>query len=117
MEAAGNLVGIGVELAAGVQHGHYNLGGGAPLFRMHVHRNAAAVVAHTNRAIVVDGDDHLVAIAGQGLVNGVVHHLENHVMQSGTVIGVTDVHTGPLADGFQAFKDFDAAGIVIVVHG
>ena len=38
--------------------------------------------------------DDAVAVAGQGLVDGVVDDLENHVVQAGAVIGVADVHAG-----------------------
>src|SRR5690348_13693077 len=68
VQTAGNLVRIGVEFATGVQHGHHYLGSGPTLFRMQVNGNAASVVAHTDSAVVVDGDDHLVAIARQRLV-------------------------------------------------
>ena len=45
VEAARDLVGLLVELAAGVEARHHDLGRGAPLAGVHVHRNAAAVVA------------------------------------------------------------------------
>ena len=57
----------------------------------------------------MDGDDDVVAMASQGLVDGVVDHLEDQVVQARAVRRVTDVHAGPLAYGFQAFQDLDAA--------
>ncbi len=48
---------------------------------MHVHRDAAAVVADGNRAIHMDRDLDLVAIAGEMFVDRVVQHLEDAVMQ------------------------------------
>jgi hypothetical protein len=42
-------------------------------------------------------------MAGQCLVNGVIHDLENHVMQPTAVISVPDVHAGALSDGVQTF--------------
>jgi hypothetical protein len=45
----------------------------------------------------VDRDHDAVAIARQRLVDGVVHDLENHVVEARSVIGVTDVHTGSFA--------------------
>ena len=44
VQAARNLVGVGVELAARVQHRHHDLGRRALFLRVHVGRNAAAVV-------------------------------------------------------------------------
>jgi hypothetical protein len=41
-------------------------------------------------------------MARQRLVDGVIHNLENHVVQAGAVIGITDVHSGTLSDGFEA---------------
>src|SRR5690606_28084295 len=61
--------------------------------------------------------DDMVAVAGQGLVDGVVHHLEDHVVQAGAVVHVADVHAGTLADGIQAAQDGDLAGIVGGVAG
>ena len=60
------------------------------------------------RATVTDSirvDGHLTsrAVTGQGLVDGVVDDLENHVVQAGAVIGVADVHSGSLADRIKAF--------------
>ena len=36
----------------------------------------------------------------QGLVNGVVHNLEDQVVQTGTVGSISNVHTRPLSDRF-----------------
>ncbi len=55
----------------------------------------------------------VVAIARQRFVDGVVHHLEDHVVQAGPVAGIADVHAGPLAHGFQPLQDLDALGGVI----
>ena len=40
-------------------------------------------------------------MAGEGLVDGVVDDLENHVVEPGAVIGVADVHSGPFSDRFE----------------
>jgi len=47
-----------------------------------------------------DGND--VAVTGQGFVDRVVDDLENHVMQTGAVIGVTDVHSRSFAHSLKA---------------
>jgi hypothetical protein len=41
-------------------------------------------------------------MTGQGFVDRVVHDLEDHVVQTGAVIGVADVHPGPFAYGIKA---------------
>jgi len=42
-------------------------------------------------------------MTGERLVDRVVDDLENHVVQAGAVIGVTDVHSGAFTDSFEAF--------------
>ncbi len=57
----------------------------------------------------MDGDQDVVAVAGQGFVDGVVHHFEDQVVQARAIGGVADVHAGALAHGLQAFEDLDRA--------
>jgi hypothetical protein len=57
----------------------------------------------------------LLQIAGQRLVDGVVHHLVDHVVKPGAVVGVADVHARPLANRLQALEHLDAALVVPVV--
>src|SRR5882672_1967982 len=118
VQAAGDLVGVVVELASGVKLGHDDLCRRAFLLVLLVHTrgNAAAVVDYADRVVGVDGDGDLVAKARQGFVDGVVHNLEHHVMQSGPVRCVADVHPRPLADRIQAFQDLDAVGIVVLAR-
>ncbi len=113
MQTAGDLVAVLVELAARVQFGQRDFGGRALGFVLVVHlhtgRNAAAVVDHTDGVVGVDGDQNVVAVAGQGFVDGVVHHLEHQVVQACAVGRVADVHAGALAHCFQALQDLDGA--------
>ena len=51
----------------------------------------------------MDNDPDAVAVAGQGLVDGVVDDFEHHVVQAAAVIGVADVHARPFAYGIEAF--------------
>jgi hypothetical protein len=39
----------------------------------------------------------------QGLIDRVVDNLENHVVQAGAIIGITDVHPGAFSHGLEAF--------------
>ena len=112
VQAAGDLVAVVVELAAGVQHGEDHLGRGDTLFFVDVDRDAAPVVRHRHRPVFVDGDHDVVGVAGERLVDRVVDHLEHHVVQAGAVVDVADVHAGTLAHGLQAAQDGDLAGIV-----
>jgi hypothetical protein len=55
----------------------------------------------------VENDANFSAITGEGFVDTVIDHFEYHVMQSGTVVGVTDIHPGPFADRVQALQHFN----------
>ena len=57
----------------------------------------------------------LVAVAGQRLVDGVVDHLVDHVVQARAVVGVADIHARPLAHGIEALQDLD--GLRTIVGG
>src|SRR5471032_1787323 len=111
VQAARDLVGVLVELAAGVQLRHDDFGGRAFRVVLVVHlqagRHAAAVVGDRDRVVRVDGDVDFRAVAGQRFVDRVVQHFEHQVVQAGAVRGVADVHAGTLAHRFQAFQDLD----------
>ena len=82
MQAAGHLVGVLVELPAGVELGHDHFRRRDAFALVDLGRDAAAVVHHRDRAVGVERHLDLVAIAGQSLVDGVVHHLIDHVVQA-----------------------------------
>ncbi len=107
VQTAGDLVGILVELTAGVQLGHDDLGRRHAFLGVDVDRNAAPVVGYRHRAVGVQ--DHLdqIGVAGQRLVDGVVHDLIDHVMQARAVVGVADVHAGAFAHRIQALENLD----------
>ena len=84
VQAAGDLVGGVVELAAGVQHGHDDLGGGQAL-AIDVHfidGDAAAVVGDGDGVVEVDDDLDGGGVAGQGFVDRVVDDLVDEMVQA-----------------------------------
>ena len=81
VETAGDLVGLVVELAAGVEDGHDDLGGRLLLLLVHLDRDAAAVVDDRHGVVDVDEDVDLGAESGQGLVDAVVDDLVDEVME------------------------------------
>ncbi len=107
MQAAGDLVGVLVEFAARMQLGHDDFGGRHALFIVDACRNAAPVVRYGARAVGVERHRHELGVTGQGLVDGVVDHLVNHMVEAGAIVGVADVHAGPLAHGVQAAQHLD----------
>ena len=98
METAGHFIGVVVKFTAGVQYREDHFRRRNPLF-VHIGRNASAVVLHRHRLIGVDGDHNALAVAGQGLVNGVIDDFKHHVVQAGAVIGVSDIHARSFANG------------------
>ena len=60
----------------------------------------------------MNGHSDFAAIACQRLVDSIIYHLENHVVQASTIVGVANIHAGPFTHGFKAFEDFDAALVV-----
>ncbi|GJE72869.1 hypothetical protein CHKEEEPN_4430 [Methylorubrum podarium] len=114
VQATRDLVGVLVELTAGMELGHDDLGGRDPLLLVDVGGNAAAVVGDRAGAVGVQRHRHEVGVAGKRLVDGVVHHLVDHVVQAGAVVGIADIHAGPLAHGIQALQHADRFRAVAV---
>ena len=116
VEAAGDLVGIVVgrvlELTAGVELGHDDLGRRHALLGVDAGRDAAAVVLDRDRAVGVQLDEDAVAMAGERLVDRIVRNLEHHVVKARAVVGVADVHAGALAHRIEALEDLDAVGAI-----
>ena len=111
VQAAGVFVALPVaELAAGVQRGQHQLDAGFAIFRMHVHRNTAAVVGHGHGvAVLVERDGDGVGVAVEVLIHGVIDDLPDEMVQP---LGVhaADVHGRAFADGFQAFENLEGVG-------
>ena len=105
VQPAGHLVGVVVELAARMQHRHDDLGGWTSLLFVVVDRNSATVVRNGDRLVRVNGHPDFGAIPCERFVNGIVDGLEHHVMKSGAVIGVADVHARTLSHGLEALQD------------
>ncbi len=103
VQPARDLVGAVVELPPRVQHRHDHFSRRAPLLGVDIHRDPAAVIGDGHGFIGVDGDHDTVTMAGQGLVDGVIDDLENHVVQPRAVIGITDVHPGAFPHRIKTF--------------
>ena len=114
VQTARDLVAAAAELAAGVQFGHDHFQGGFLLGWVHIHRDAAPVVGDGDRRIGVDDDFDAVAHAGQGLVDRVVHHFIDEVVQS-LDVGAAHVHARAAPDGLQSFQDLDIFCVITSV--
>ena len=82
VQAAGDLVHVAAELAAGVQLRQHDLDARQPRPGDQVDRDAAAVVRARHRAVGVQRHDHVVATPGERLVDRVVEHLVDEVVQA-----------------------------------
>ena len=54
-------------------------------------------------------------MTGQRLVNRIVGNLKHHVVQAGTVVGITDIHTRALAHRIQALENFNGIGPIFAM--
>jgi len=98
VEPAGHLVASTAELAAGVQHRVYHFQR-VPAGRLFLaDGNATAVVGYRHRRVLADDDVDTITDPGEGLVDGVVDHFGDQVVQAADV-GAADVHARPAADG------------------
>ena len=91
VEARGHLVAPTAELAAGIEPGHHELQGGQAFFLVDVDRDAPAVVVHLDAAIGEEGHDDPLGVARERLVDRVVDHFVDEVVQPGRARR-TDVH-------------------------
>ena len=103
MQPPGNLVGIIVKFSAGMQYRHDDFCRGASFFLVYIDRNSTTIILDRYRAIDMYHYPDLGTMPGQSFVDRVIDRFEYHVMQAGTVIGIADIHAGPLAYGIKAF--------------
>jgi len=82
VQSAGDLVGVLVELSAGVQHRHRQLDAGNLFCRMEVDRESAAVICHRDRIVGVNRHVDLCRVTRQRFVDRVVDYFVNEVVES-----------------------------------
>ena len=91
MQTTGNLVGPFIEFTSGVEHGQYDLQGRFALFLMNIYRDTSAIVDHCDGIVRIDDYVNVLAKASQCLVDGVINHLINQMMET-LFAGVAYVH-------------------------
>ena len=112
VEAAGDLVAAAAELAAGVEHRQGHRERGHVLARGRVGRDAATVVLDPDTAVGLERQHDPGRVAGECLVDAVVHDLPEQVVQS-ALAGGADVHARALAHGLEALEHLDRGGVVL----
>ncbi|MBV6515674.1 MAG: hypothetical protein HPKKFMNG_01316 [Planctomycetes bacterium] len=114
VQAAGRVVCLALELAAGVQVGKHHLDAGFSRLLVDADGNAVAVVGHGAGAVLVNLDGDMVAPPRQSFVHGVCHDLEHEVMQA-VHVTPADVHVRALADAFEAFQLDQVVGLILTL--
>ncbi len=114
VKTTGVFISALAEFPACVKIGEHELNGGHAEFFVHVDRNAPAIVRDRNRTIDVNRNFDQAAIACEVLVDRVIQHFENAVVEA-TLIGIADIHAGPLADGFQALQLVNLRGAIFLL--
>ena len=114
VKAAGNLVAAAAELSAGVKHGKHHRHRRDSHFWLDSHWDAAAVVLYHDDIAGENPHVDFIAVAGQGLVDGVVHDLVDQVMQAPGP-GGADIHARTLPDGLQSLQHLYVACAVFFV--
>ena len=110
VQAAGGLVDLGVEFAAGMQRAHDDFERGLfREFRMRVDRNAAAIVGDGQESVGAQFHLDEGGVARQRLVHGIVDDFREQVMQR-LFVGAADIHAGPAPDRLETLEHLDIPG-------
>jgi hypothetical protein len=117
MEAARDLVRVVVELASRVEVREDDFQGLAAVHRMRPDGDTAPVVLDGDGIVGVDDDGDRIAVPRLRLVDRVVDELRDHVVKPRDVVGVPDVHPGPLAHGLQPLQELDRANAIVFRAG
>ena len=100
VKSAGHLVGMIVELTAGVQFGHHHFYGRDLFGFVNSGRYTTPIVFHAYTAIGENNHLDPVAITGHGFVDTVVHHFIYQVVKSGC-IDIADIHCRSFSNSLQ----------------
>lgn len=116
VQTAGNFIGVIIELTACVQNGHDHFRSRYALFRVNTGWDATTVIGNGHGVVRMDRDHDVFTVTRERFVDSVIYHLEYHVVQTGAVIRVADIHTRALTHRIQSFQDFDTGGVIRIRH-
>jgi len=77
-----------------------------------VHRDAAPVVAHGDREILVQFHLDAGGVTGHRLVHRVIEDL-GHQMVQRALVGAADIHAGAFAHRLEPLEHLDVRGVVV----
>ena len=106
-----DLVVRAIKLTARMENREHHLNRWTMLSRVHIHRNAATIIRHSQGAVGINDDINLRTIARQSLVNRVIHHLVNKVVIA-AFTRVANVHSWALAHSLHTFQNLDVCRVV-----
>ncbi len=95
-----------------MQDGQHDFEGGLVHLLVHVDGDSAAVVHHLDRIVLEDRNLDSVGESGECLVDGVVHHFVDEMVESAGG-DVADVHRGAFPDGLKAFQHLDVVCYIL----
>ena len=116
MQTAGNFIGVIIEFTACVQNGHDNFRCRNALFRVNTGWDTTAIIGNGHGVVSVNRYHNIFTVTRERFVDSVIYHLEYHVVQTGAVIRVADIHTRALTHRIQPFQDFDTGGVIRIRH-
>jgi hypothetical protein len=113
VQTARHLVAVGIEFAARVQgrQDHFESADFGLLVLLD--GDASPVIFYTAAPVRLNSHRDVVTVAGQGLVDRVVQHLVNEVVQAADA-AVADVHLRPLPHRLHAAQNLDVTCVVFM---
>ena len=112
VQAAADLITVLIEFTTGMQYGHYHFQRTPMLLGVHIYRNTATVILHSNGVVGIDMHSYLVAEASQCLINRVVHYLIYQMVQT-FLRDVSNVHCGAFTNRLQTFEHLNTRTIIL----
>jgi hypothetical protein len=115
VETTGKFIRTLAEFTTSVQIRQRQLDGWHVGILFEFHWNPPAIIANGAGAVSVNVDEDVFAVASQVLVNGVVHDLENAVVQA-SFIRIANVHPRPVPHVVRKIE-FGDLGTIVCLTG
>ena len=96
-----------------MQLGHDDLSSTNSVFRVFTYGDASTMIYDCNGTVLLEHDFDRVAVPSEVLIDRIVNNFPYAVVQSGTVVWVTKVHSRAFTNGFKTLKDLDTVCFVI----
>ena len=97
MQSTGNLVIAVIKFTSSMQHRHNDFCCRLPFF-VDIRRNPPAIIRNRHGFIGMHHHPNNIAVPLKCFVNRIINELLNHMMQSGAIISIANVHSGPLSN-------------------